>query len=112
MDSAYWNRAIASEPAACVKGFLLGGTAWTSVPLAFASSLGLAARALQYSETWPGYPQLLTEGEISAGLPAPAAAAALLGKAGATLLLILLFLAVVSSAAAELIAVSSVLTCE
>lgn len=40
--------------------------------LAFASTLGLAARAIMNSETWPGYPQVLTESEIGAGLPAPA----------------------------------------
>lgn len=39
---------------------------------AFASTLGLAARALQYSPTWPGYPNILTENEIGSGLPAPA----------------------------------------
>jgi hypothetical protein len=52
----------------------------------------------------------LTPSDVSAGLPASAAAAALLGKAGATILLILLFLAVTSASSAELIAVSSILT--
>ena len=52
----------------------------------------------------------LTPADVSAGLPASAAAAALLGKAGATILLILLFLAVTSASSAELIAVSSILT--
>ena len=40
--------------------------------------------------------KVLTPADVSAGLPASAAAAALLGKAGATALLILLFLAVTS----------------
>jgi Na+/proline symporter len=52
----------------------------------------------------------LTAADVSAGLPASAAAAALLGKAGASILLILLFLAVTSASSAELIAVSSILT--
>ena len=52
----------------------------------------------------------LTPADVSAGLPASAAAAALLGKAGASILLILLFLAVTSASSAELIAVSSILT--
>jgi Na+/proline symporter len=52
----------------------------------------------------------LSPGDVSAGLPASAAAAALLGKAGAAILLVLLFLAVTSAASAELIAVSSILT--
>ena len=52
----------------------------------------------------------LTPADVSAGLPASAAAAALLGKAGASILLVLLFLAVTSASSAELIAVSSILT--
>lgn len=52
----------------------------------------------------------LSPDDVSAGLPASAAAAALLGKAGATIILILLFLAVTSASSAELIAVSSILT--
>ena len=71
-----------------------------------ATTLGLAAVALT------GDPSMrqLTPADVSAGLPASAAAAALLGKAGATILLILLFLAVTSASSAELIAVSSILT--
>ena len=52
----------------------------------------------------------LTPADVSAGLPAAAAASALLGKAGASILLVLLFLAVTSASSAEMIAVSSILT--
>ena len=52
----------------------------------------------------------LSPEDVSAGLPASAAAAALLGQAGAAALLIVLFLAVTSATSAELIAVSSILT--
>lgn len=52
----------------------------------------------------------LSADDVSAGLPAAAAASALLGKAGAATLLVLLFLAVTSATSAELIAVSSILT--
>lgn len=52
----------------------------------------------------------LSKADVSAGLPASAAATALLGKAGASILLVLLFLAVTSASSAELIAVSSILT--
>ena len=38
----------------------------------------------------------LSAADVSAGLPAPAAASALLGKSGAAAMLILLFLAVTS----------------
>jgi Na+/proline symporter len=53
---------------------------------------------------------VLSPADVSAGLPAAAAASALLGKSGAVALLILLFLAVTSATSAELIAVSSILT--
>lgn len=72
----------------------------------FSTTLGLAAVALR------GDPDMrtLSAEDISAGLPAPAAAAAILGKSGAAALLVVLFLAVTSATSAELIAVSSILT--
>ncbi|KAL1944061.1 hypothetical protein VTO73DRAFT_3879 [Trametes versicolor] len=105
-DQAYWQRAIASRPASCVKAYLLGGIAWFAIPFMFSTTLGLSAVALR------GDPAMrtLSAADVSAGLPASAAAAALLGKSGAAALLIVLFLAVTSATSAELIAVSSLLT--
>ncbi|KAI5122853.1 hypothetical protein M0805_003147 [Coniferiporia weirii] len=105
-DQAYWQRAIASRPASCVKAYLIGGLAWFAIPFTFATTLGLAAVALR------GDPDMrvLSAADVSAGLPAPSAAAALLGKSGAAAMLVLLFLAVTSATSAELIAVSSILT--
>jgi Na+/proline symporter len=54
--------------------------------------------------------KVLTPADVSAGLPASAAASALLGQSGAAALLVLLFLAVTSASSAEMIAVSSILT--
>jgi hypothetical protein len=62
-----------------VKGFLLGGTAWLAIPWCFATTLGLSAVALR---SQPDFPISLTAANVSAGLPAPAAAAALLGQTG------------------------------
>ncbi|KAK0473450.1 urea transporter [Armillaria novae-zelandiae] len=105
-DQAYWQRAIASRPASTVKAYLLGGLAWFAIPFTLATTLGLSAVALT------GDPDMkdLTAADVSAGLPAAAAASALLGKSGAAALLVLLFLAVTSATSAELIAVSSLLT--
>ncbi|KAG6887519.1 hypothetical protein C0995_014657 [Termitomyces sp. Mi166 len=105
-DQAYWQRAIASRPASCVKAYLLGGLAWFPIPFTFATTIGLAAVALR------GDPDMrvLTPADVSAGLPAPAAVTALLGQGGASAMLVLLFLAVTSATSAELIAVSSILT--
>ncbi|PCH38961.1 Na+/solute symporter [Wolfiporia cocos MD-104 SS10] len=105
-DQAYWQRAIASRPATCVKAYLLGGLAWFAIPFMFSTTLGLSAVALRGSPNM----MTLTAADVSAGLPASAAAAALLGKSGAAALLIVLFLAVTSATSAELIAVSAILT--
>lgn len=105
-DQAYWQRAIASRPATCVKAYLLGGLAWFAIPFMFSTTLGLSAVALRGQ---PGM-MVLTPEDVSAGLPASAAASALLGQSGAAALLIVLFLAVTSATSAELIAVSAILT--
>ncbi|TBU55536.1 urea transporter [Dichomitus squalens] len=105
-DQAYWQRAIASRPATCVKAYLLGGLAWFAIPFMFSTTLGLAAVALRGDPDM----RILSAADVSAGLPAPAAAAAILGKGGAAALLVVLFLAVTSATSAELIAVSSILT--
>ncbi|GAA6020371.1 hypothetical protein JCM11491_000328 [Sporobolomyces phaffii] len=105
-DQAYWQRAIASQPSTAVKGYMLGGSAWLSIPLGFATSMGLAAAVLRGDPAFPG----LTPDQVSAGLPAAAAAQTLLGSSGAVVLLIVLFLAVTSATAAELCAVSTLAT--
>ena len=79
-----------------------------AIPFTFATTLGLAAVALEGAHD-PAM-RVLSAADVSAGLPAPSAAAALLGKSGAAAMLVLLFLAVTSATSAELIAVSSVLT--
>ena len=106
-DQAYWQRAIASDPRTAVRGYVLGSYAWYAVPFAMSTCMGLAAAALQGSET---FPVTLTKIEVSAALPAPAAAIALLGKSGACLIIVLLFMAVTSSTSAESIGASSLMT--
>ncbi|KAF7368781.1 Urea transporter [Mycena venus] len=136
-DQAYFQRAIASRPSSTVKAYLLGGLAWCvfilprfflpsftfscaeseskfsppnilrfAIPFTLATTLGLAAVALRGDPAM----RVLSPADVSAGLPAAAAASALLGKSGAAALLVLLFLAVTSATSAELIAVSSLLT--
>ena len=64
-----------------------------AIPFTLSTTLGLAAVALRNDPDMPH----LSAADVSAGLPAPAAASALLGKSGAAAMLILLFLAVTSS---------------
>jgi hypothetical protein len=77
-----------------------------AIPFTFATTLGLAAVALRFDPDM----KVLSPADVSAGLPASAAASALLGRSGAAAVLILLFLAVTSASSAEMIAVSSILT--
>ncbi|KAL1620416.1 hypothetical protein SLS54_006203 [Diplodia seriata] len=107
---AYWQRAIASRPTTAVRAYILGGLAWFAIPFGFSTTLGLAAVALSSSPSFPTYPALPTDSQISAGLAAAFSASALLGTSGAAALLVVLFMAVTSCASAELIAVSSILT--
>ncbi|KAK4331762.1 Urea active transporter [Rhodotorula toruloides] len=109
-DQAYWQRAIASVPSTAVKGYMLGGSAWLSIPLGMAATMGLSAVVLKYDPSYPNYPIGLTSAEVAAGLPAAAAAQTLLKAGGAAALLVLLFLAVTSATAAELCATSTVMT--
>ncbi|BGP23557.1 hypothetical protein JCM10295v2_002455 [Rhodotorula toruloides] len=89
---------------------MLGGSAWLSIPLGMAATLGLSAVALKYDPSYPNYPTGLTTAEVAAGLPAAAAAQTLLRAGGAAALLVVLFLAVTSATAAELCATSTVMT--
>ncbi|GAA5910909.1 hypothetical protein JCM8208_006685 [Rhodotorula glutinis] len=107
-DQAYWQRAIASVPSTAVKGYLLGGSAWLSIPLGMATTMGLSAVVLKYDPTYPNYPDGLSAAQVGAGLPAAAAAQTLLKEGGAAMLLVLLFMAVTSAASAELCAVSTI----
>ncbi|EPS92763.1 hypothetical protein FOMPIDRAFT_1137344 [Fomitopsis schrenkii] len=106
-DQGYWQRAIASAPESTTKAYMLGGLSWFAVPWAFASCLGLAARALQNNSDFPTYPNPLSAQQASAGLAAPAAAAVVMGKGGAIAILLVVFMAVTSAVSAELIGVSS-----
>ncbi|THH08605.1 hypothetical protein EW146_g8939 [Bondarzewia mesenterica] len=94
-------------PESTTKAYMLGGLSWFAIPWAFASCLGLAARALVTNPNFPTYPHALSASQTSAGLAAPAAAAVVMGKGGAVAVLLVVFMAVTSAASAELIAVSS-----
>ena len=101
VDQAYWQRAIAAQPSATVKGFLLGGMCWFSIPFTLATTMGLTAVALDVQ---------LTPEQVQLGLTVPAAASVLMGEIGAIMVFVMLFIAVTSAGSAELIAVSSLIT--
>lgn len=110
LDNGYFNKAFASDPAATMPGYVMGGLAWFAIPMFCSTTLGLTALALEDTPYWPSYPNKMTSAEVTAGLVLPNAATALLGKSGAVMSLILTFLAVTSSMSSELIAVSTIFT--
>jgi len=101
VDQAYWQRAIAAQPSSTVRGFLLGGMCWFSIPFTLATTMGLTAVALNVA---------LTPEQVQLGLTVPAAASVMMGPIGAIMVLVMLFMAVTSAGAAEIIAVSSLIT--
>lgn len=110
LDNGYWNKAIASSPAAALPGYIAGGIAWFAIPWLTATTMGLACLALESSPSFPTYPARLSSDQVSAGLVLPSAAVALMGKGGAVATLFMVFMAVTSAMSAELIAVSSIFT--
>lgn len=110
LDNGYFNKAFASDPAATMPGYVIGGLAWFAIPMFMATTMGLTALSLQDTAYWPTYPARMTSAEVSAGLVLPNAAVALLGKSGAVMSLLLVFMAVTSAMSAELIAVSTIYT--
>ncbi|EGV61906.1 urea active transporter [Yamadazyma tenuis] len=110
LDNGYFNKAFAANPAAAMPGYVMGGLAWFAIPFFLATTMGMAALALENSPAWPTYPRSLSTYEINAGLVLPNAAVALLGKGGAVAALFLSFTAVTSAMSSELIAVSSIVT--
>ncbi|KAI4818587.1 Na+/solute symporter [Aureobasidium sp. EXF-8846] len=94
LDNGYWNKAIAASP----------------IPWLCATTMGLAALALENNPVFPTYPLRMAAEDVTAGLVLPNAAVALLGSGGAAATLVLIFMAVTSAMSAELIAVSSIFT--
>lgn len=108
LDNGYYNKAIAASPVHALPGYILGGLSWFAIPWLTATTMGLAALALETNPAFPTYPDRMADSEVSAGLVLPYAAVALLGKGGAAATLIIVFMAVTSATSSELIAVSSV----
>ena len=121
-----YNKAIAASPVHALPGYIIGGLSWFAIPVCFydvhsicetdiqqwlcATTMGLAALALETNPVFPTFPQRMDPADVSAGLVLPYAAVALLGKGGAVATLLIVFMAVTSAMSSELIAVSSIFT--
>ncbi|RDW73067.1 putative DUR3-urea permease [Coleophoma cylindrospora] len=110
LDNGYYNKAIAASPVHALPGYIMGGISWFAIPWLCATTMGLAALALEGHPSFPTYPNRMDAADVSAGLVLPYAAVALLGGGGAVATLLIVFMAVTSASSAELIAVSSIFT--
>jgi Na+/proline symporter len=110
LDNGYYNKAIAASPIHALPGYIIGGLSWFAIPWLTATTMGLAALALEGNPVFPTYPDRMSEADVSAGLVLPYAAVALLGRGGAIATLLIVFMAVTSATSSELIAVSSIFT--
>ena len=108
--SGYWNKAISASPAHALPGYVMGGLSWFAIPWLAATTMGLAALALETNPVLPTYQNRMHDADVTAGLVLPNAAVAMLGKGGAAATLLLIFMAVTSASSAEFIAVSSIFT--
>ncbi|CAG8980836.1 hypothetical protein HYALB_00003765, partial [Hymenoscyphus albidus] len=110
LDNGYYNKAIAASPVHALPGYIMGGISWFAIPWLMATTMGLAALALEGNPAFPTFPNRMDDADVSAGLVVPYAAVALLGQGGAVAVLLIVFMAVTSASSAELIAVSSIFT--
>ncbi|PSR80146.1 urea transporter [Coniella lustricola] len=110
LDNGYFNKAVAASPVHALPGYVLGGLSWFAIPWLTATTMGLAALALESNPRFPTYPDRMSDADVTAGLVLPYAAVALLGKSGAIATLLIMFMAVTSATSSELIAVSSIFT--
>lgn len=110
LDNGYYNKAIAASPVNALPGYIMGGLSWFAIPWLCATTMGLAALALEGNPVFPSYPYRMSAADVNAGLVLPNAAVAMLGKGGAVATLLLVFMAVTSASSAEFIAVSSIFT--
>ncbi|GAA5990146.1 hypothetical protein JCM10908_005843 [Rhodotorula pacifica] len=110
LDNSFFAKGAAASPEDAVPGYILGGLAWIASPFTLATTMGLAALALENTPSFPTYPRRMTEAELGAGLVLPYAAQTILGTGGAAAVLILMFMSCTSALSSQLMGVSTVLS--
>ena len=83
VDAGYSQKAIAANAASALSGYILSGFAWFGIPWLCATTMGLAALALETDPQFPTSPNTIPDHDISLGLVLPYAAVTLLGSGGA-----------------------------
>ncbi|AQZ14004.1 hypothetical protein BZL39_G00180 [Zygosaccharomyces parabailii] len=109
-DSQLFQKAIAAHPTAVLGGYTIGGICWFVLPYALATTMGLAARALEMTPSFPTYPERLNAEQLGNGLVLPVSAYALMGRGGAGAILLMIFMACTAAFSSEIVAVGSIWT--
>ncbi|CAH1789774.1 unnamed protein product [Owenia fusiformis] len=104
-DQSYWQSSIAAKPGHGIWGFIAAGITWFAIPLALATSVGLAYIAMEKSQGSP----ILSSIDIERGLVVPVVAQAVLGRTGEYMLFLAILMAIMSTGSAEVIAVASLI---
>lgn len=63
-DNGYYNKAIAAHPASALPGYLMGGLSWFAIPWLCATTMGLAAIALETNPDFPTYPNRMSDSGV------------------------------------------------
>ena len=67
----YYNKAIAASPVHALPGYVMGGLSWFAIPWLAATTMGLAALALESNPVFPSFPSRMADEDVSAGLVLP-----------------------------------------
>ncbi|KAF5615599.1 Na+ solute symporter [Fusarium tjaetaba] len=110
VDPQLSQKAIAANPGSTLMGYLLGGSAWFTIPFCLATTYGLLAAAVEQLPVFPTYPHPMNAFEVASGMAMPYAALAVMGKGGAMAILLMVFMAVTSALSSETMAVTALMT--
>lgn len=110
MDTAFWQKFLASEVKATVPAYDIVSVVIIAIPWCTGTVIGLAARAIEKTPVWVTYPETLTLTQVNSGLVMPYVLKSLLGNAATTGLLVLVFMAITSTVSSSMIAVSSIIS--
>ncbi|KAF5584583.1 Na+ solute symporter [Fusarium pseudoanthophilum] len=110
VDPQLSQKAIAANPGSTLIGYLLGGSAWFTIPFCLATTYGLLAAAVEQLPVFPTYPHPMNAFEVASGMAMPYAALAVMGKGGAMAILLMVFMAVTSALSSETMAVTALMT--
>lgn len=110
VDSQLFQKAIAADHKTLISGYVLGGLCWFALPFCLSTTMGLLCAGLETHPSFPTYPELMTQEQISAGLVLPFAAEALMGRSGVAMVLTMVFMAVTAAFSSETIAIAAMVT--